>query len=83
MIRIYQFPACPYCARVLAVLDELGLQVGKDYILIEASRGTPGREEVIALGGLNQVPFLVDGDVKMYESEEIVQYLRKKYSKNK
>jgi len=81
VIKIYQYPSCPYCARVLQNLDLLGLVPGRDYLLIDASRGTPGRMEVLALGGKNQVPFLVDGDVKMYESQSIIEYLHNKFQK--
>ncbi|WCL51139.1 glutathione S-transferase N-terminal domain-containing protein [Leptospira sp. GIMC2001] len=79
MIKIYQFPTCPYCARVIRTLDSLGLESGKDYELIEAYRGTKGREEVVQLGGINQVPFMVDGETKMYESNDIIHYLKNKF----
>lgn len=80
MIKIYHYYGCPYCYRVLSTLEALGLKDGKDYELIEALRGTPGREEVVRLGGLSQVPFLVDADVKMYESADIINYLQNKFS---
>ncbi|TGK57036.1 glutaredoxin [Leptospira wolffii] len=80
-MKLYQFESCPYCAYVRDSFDKLGLKEGKDYELVEASRGTPGREEVIRLGGVSQVPFLVDGDRKMYESRDIVDYVKKKSDK--
>ncbi|MDZ4727073.1 MAG: glutathione S-transferase N-terminal domain-containing protein [Leptospira sp.] len=80
MLKLYQYSSCPYCQRVLRVMETLGLKSGKDYDLINASGGTPGREEVVQLGGISQVPFLVDGNVKMYESEDIIQYIKKKYN---
>ncbi len=78
MIKIYQFEGCPYCARVISALLILNLKEEKDYKLVEASRGTPGRNEVIKLGGINQVPFLVDESIVMYESEDIILYLQNK-----
>lgn len=80
MMKLYQFRTCPYCAYVLEEFSRLGLVIGKDFELVEASRGTPGRQEVVRLGGINQVPFLVDDEVKMYESRDIVEYVRKKKS---
>ncbi|PNV76702.1 glutathione S-transferase N-terminal domain-containing protein [Leptospira inadai] len=77
-MKLYQFLTCPYCAYVRDEFSKLGLEVGKDFELVEASRGTAGREEVVQLGGLSQVPFLVDGDIKMYESRDIVDYVRSK-----
>ncbi|MCB1173001.1 MAG: glutathione S-transferase N-terminal domain-containing protein [Leptospiraceae bacterium] len=79
MVRIYQFAGCPFCYAVLARCRDLGLEAGRDYELVEASRGTPGRAEVIERGGLSQVPFLVDGDVQMYESRDIIRYLEQKF----
>jgi glutathione S-transferase len=78
MMKLYQFSSCPYCAYVLEKFSDMGLVEGKDYKLVEASRGTSGREEVVRLGGLSQVPFLVDGDLRMYESMDIVEYVRNK-----
>lgn len=79
MFRLYQYDSCPYCHRVRQSIRNLGLVEGKDYVLVEARGGTPGREEVIRLGGISQVPFLVDGDVKMYESLDIIDYLQNKF----
>ncbi len=78
MMKLYQFFSCPYCAYVRDQFSGMGLIEGSDYELVEASRGTPGREQVIQMGGLSQVPFLVDGDLQMYESRDIVEYVRKK-----
>lgn len=58
----------------------MGLSEGRDYELINATRGTPGREELLQLGGRNQVPFLTDGDTSMYESRDIISYLRNKFA---
>ncbi|ABJ76421.1 glutathione S-transferase N-terminal domain-containing protein [Leptospira borgpetersenii] len=81
-MKLYQFQSCPYCSYVRDEFQNMGLVPGKDYELVEASRGTPGREEVVKLGGRSQVPFLVDDDIKMYELREIVNYtkLKKKIS---
>ncbi|MGV3666033.1 MAG: glutathione S-transferase N-terminal domain-containing protein [Leptospira bouyouniensis] len=81
MIRLYQYDSCPYCYRVRQSIQALGLKEGKDYELVEARNGTKGREEVIRLGGISQVPFLVDGEIKMYESLDIIDYIQNKFSK--
>lgn len=82
MLKIYQFPACPFCQIVLRETRKLGLEEGSDFELISASRGTPGRDEVVEKGGRSQVPFLVDEEVgvQMYESADIVEYLRRKFA---
>lgn len=80
MIKLYQFDSCPYCHRVRQTIKNLNLKIGTDIELVEASRGTAGRDEVVKLGGISQVPFLVDGNIRMYESSDIIQYLNKKFS---
>ncbi|EKR72896.1 glutathione S-transferase N-terminal domain-containing protein [Leptospira noguchii] len=77
-MKLYHFQSCPYCSYVRDEFQKMGLVPEKDYELIEASRGTPGREKVIQLGGKSQVPFLVDGDIRMYESRDIVKYVKLK-----
>jgi glutaredoxin 2 len=44
--------------------------------------GAPSRKVLLKLGGKEQVPFMVDTDkgVMMYESEDIIEYLKKNYS---
>ncbi|MDF3819021.1 glutathione S-transferase N-terminal domain-containing protein [Leptospira sp. 96542] len=79
-MKLYQYNGCPYCYRVIQVMASLGLKMGEDVELVEASYGTEGRAEVVKLGGISQVPFLVDGSIQMYESADIIRYLKQKYS---
>ncbi len=76
MIELYINTRCPFCQKVLKAADECGLEEGKDYTTIDATAGTPGREVVLHVGGKGMVPFLVDGDSSMYESDDIVTYLK-------
>lgn len=80
MIKLYQFDSCPYCQKVVRSMEQLKLKAGKDFELVEASRNTKGRDEVVKLGGKSQVPFLVDGAKKLYESDDIIAYLKQKFS---
>jgi glutathione S-transferase len=75
-MTLYVRTGCRFCAHVLAVVAELGLTVE------EKNVADPGvTEELIRLGGKKQEPYLVDGEVAMYESDAIVEYLREHYSK--
>lgn len=67
---------CPFCQKVAKAADGLGLKEGKDFIVIDAAPGTPGREVVLSRGGRAMVPFLIDGDTSMYESDDIITYLK-------
>ena len=62
----------------MKAVQEMGLKEGTDYTVIDGAPGTPGRAVVEQTGGKGMVPFLIDGDVSMYESDDIIAYLRKK-----
>jgi glutathione S-transferase len=80
MLTLYHIEYCPFCIKVRTVADSLGITLN----LIEAERGSIARETVIALGGKSMVPFLVDSNitpsVMMYESDDIIAYLKQEYS---
>ena len=77
MIEFYMRNGCPFCQKVTKAAHSFGLKEGKDFIVIDAAPGTPGREVVLSRGGKAMVPFLIDGDTSMYESDDIITYLRK------
>ncbi|MFQ5621366.1 MAG: glutathione S-transferase N-terminal domain-containing protein [Candidatus Nanoarchaeia archaeon] len=76
MLTLYHFEECPYCQKVRAKLQELDVK----YISVPCPRGSKNRAELLELGSKEQVPFIVDGGVKMYESGDIIAYLEEKYS---
>ncbi|MEE4314821.1 MAG: glutathione S-transferase N-terminal domain-containing protein [Desulfofustis sp.] len=76
MLELYVRDGCPFCRKVLDAARELGLKEGEDYRVIDAAPNTPGRQTVLEIGGQAMVPFLIDGDRSMYESDDIVDYLR-------
>ena len=80
MIELYMSKGCPFCKKVLLAAQELGLKEGEDFTQIDAAPGTPGRDVVLRLGGKAMVPFLVDGKTTMYESGDIIVYLKRKFS---
>ena len=81
MLKIFQIPNCVYCQRVFREIENLNLVKNKDYEWIEAKAGSTNRDFVIEEGGKNQVPFLIDGNFKTYESDIICVYLKKKFGK--
>lgn len=77
MLELYHFEACPFCVKVRQKLEELDLP----YVSLPCRRGSKHRENLVKLGGREQVPFLVDPShgVHLYESDEIIAYLEKTY----
>lgn len=87
MLELYQAEGCPYCVKVQSTLTELGLS----YIIHNPrtargdNRNEQAYEDLISIGGKDQIPFLVDTDrgESLYESEDIVDYLEQDYGRTK
>lgn len=78
MLTLYVKTGCLFCRKVLDTGEELGLEFEvKDVANEEVAK------ELIARGGKEQTPYLVDSDrsVEMYDSMAIDAYLRENYAK--
>ena len=73
MFKLYILKTCPYCKKVIGFMDE-----NKVKSSLVAVSDPENYNELIEIGGNAQVPFLVDceNDVKLYESDEIIDYLK-------
>jgi glutathione S-transferase len=79
LLELYEYEGCPYCRLVREALTELDL----DARIYPCPRGGKRfRPKVQEMGGKRQYPYLVDPNTgaKMYESADIVAYLRKTYA---
>ena len=77
-LELYELDGCPYCAKVVDKLNELGL----DYESHKVSSSHSERTEVEEVSGQTGVPVLVDkenGVEGMPESDDIVEYLETNY----
>lgn len=74
---LYRLQACPYCERVVRVLNDLGLAYRSRFVEARHSR----RDVVKRVSGKRTVPALVDDNtgVTMSESANIVEYLETTY----
>ena len=78
LLELYSFEGCPWCRLVRERLTELDL----DYIHRSCPKGpSPNRDKLRSLGGVVQVPYLVDPNTQtaMYESAAIIAYLNRTY----
>lgn len=75
-ITLYVKTGCAYSAVALKKVEDLGLQIEEKNV---ADEGVA--DEMIALGGKKQEPFMVDHDhnVKLYDSTAIANYLEEHY----
>lgn len=77
MLTLYYKPTCPFCRRTVAVIERMELEVE----MKDISADDTLREELIAKGGKQQVPYLedIEKDVAMYESDDIIKHLQDNY----
>ncbi len=79
-LELYQFEQCPFCSKVRAKMTELGLS----FTAHNPRQNEEKMDELLELGGEDQVPFLVvreDGEVveTLYESDDIISYLEENF----
>ena len=76
MLTLYVKTGCPFCHKVLDAGEELGISFEEKNIADDAVAS-----ELVVRGGKRQVPYLVDSEkgIEMYESDDIVTYLREHY----
>ena len=75
MFDLYILETCPYCRKVMDYFEKSGITYNKKNISDKANR-----EQLIKLGGYEQVPFLFDNEnnKSMYESDDIIKYVQSK-----
>ncbi len=68
---LYYFPTCPYCRKVLNYMRQNGIDIPLK------NTWDPGvEEELVRIGGKAQVPCLVIDGKAMYESDDIIRYMK-------
>ncbi|MDD3374704.1 MAG: glutathione S-transferase N-terminal domain-containing protein [Candidatus Omnitrophica bacterium] len=72
-LTLYYFQGCPFCGRVLAFIEEHGILLEKKDI----HEIDEFKQELISIGGKSQVPCLVIDEKPMYESADIIEWLKK------
>ena len=77
-LELYYYPECPYCQKVLRVLDELGAAGSITFRDIHAD--DDARQTLVSIGGKQQVPCLFIGGTPLYESDDIVRWLRGRFA---
>ena len=71
-LTLYHFEGCPYCQSVRDYMAANNITIP-----LKDIRKTPAfREELIRIGGKPQVPCLVIDGKALYESDDIIQWLK-------
>lgn len=71
-LELYVFMNCPYCMRVFRYMEEAGIEIP----LIDVNADDKARAHLREVGGKVQVPCLFIDGVPMYESLDIIEWLK-------
>jgi glutathione S-transferase len=73
-MKLYDNPLSPYAMKIRGMLYEKGIAFEKHEIHTQSQR-----RELIRLNGRGEVPALVDGDVVLFDSNVIAEYIEERY----
>ena len=72
-LELFKRDSCPYCVKVMMLIDELGVSDQIEYC--DISRDADARRRLLEVGGKQQVPCLfIDGE-PLYESADIMRWI--------
>jgi glutaredoxin len=77
-LKLYYMKGCPFCKKVIQFMDRNNIKI--EMVDIEAD--PKNQEELIRLGGKDQVPMLLIDGKALYESSDIIQWFKDNYVKN-
>lgn len=72
-LELYKMDTCPFCQKVMKFMDENGIDGVQFHDVIEHPEYRDWLQEN---GGSNQVPALVIDDKIMYESDDIIDWMK-------
>ena len=72
-LELYMFETCPYCVRVFKEIERSGRT---DIEMHNIRKSEEDRKRLIEVGGMEQVPCLFIDGRPMYESLDIIAWLR-------
>lgn len=77
-LDLYYYDSCPFCQKVLRAMHSLGIE--DKVTLKNILTNQKNADTLVRVGGKRQVPCLfIDGD-PLYESDDIVAYLKHEFA---
>ena len=74
-LTLYYLPTCPYCIKVLRFLDANGIVID-----LKSTTEPENQTRLLEVGKINQVPCLFIDGKPLYESDDIIVYLKEKFA---
>lgn len=73
-LELYKFDTCPYCVRVFDYIKQSGRT---DIEMHDVMENEADYKRLLEVGGMDQVPCLFIDGKPMYESLDIIEWLKK------
>ena len=73
MYTLYSYPVSQHSRRVIALLEAAGIEYENRHVALD--QGDFMKPEYLAINPNHQLPTLLDGDIKIHESNAILRYL--------
>lgn len=71
-LKLYYMPECPYCKKVIRYMEKNNISVE----MADIKKDPKNQEDLIKIGGLDQVPMLLIDGKPLYESSDIIAWLK-------
>lgn len=71
-LKLYYLETCPYCKKVMRFLDKYNIQME----MAEVNQNPKAQQELMEIGGKDQVPMLLIDGRPLYESSDIIAWLK-------
>lgn len=71
-LELYMKPTCPYCIKVINFMEDNGVAIP----LRDIETDEEAAKTLVAVGGKRQVPCLFIDGQPLYESDDIIAWLR-------
>lgn len=78
-LTLYYYPTCPYCRKVTRFIDKNNLE---EIELKNINQDQEAEAKLIEVGGKRQVPCLFIDDEPLYESADIINWLKSNIVEN-
>ena len=72
-LELYKYDTCPYCVRVMDYISSTGR---KDIIYRDIHKSDEAARTLVKVGGKRQVPCLFIDGKPLYESLDIIEWLK-------
>lgn len=74
-LKFYYMKSCPYCKKVLNYMKKNNIEVE----MLEIKEDPKNQDDLIKLGGKDQVPMLLIDGKPLYESSDIIEWFKNNY----